>query len=137
MPSEQTGSDREIAGFVQRWYDLLSEHAPVEELLPFVADQGLVMAFPERTLYSHADFLDWYTAVGAAYTDQSHTVEEVTVHEDGTRVDVDVTVVWTAKSTADGTVSSFRINQKWQLERPAPGARPLIVDYRVGEPAAI
>ena len=43
----------------------------------------------------------------------------------------------TAKSTADGTVSSFRINQKWQLERSTPGARPLIVDYRVGEPAAI
>jgi hypothetical protein len=137
MPSEQTGSDREIAEFVQRWYDLLSEHAPVEELLPFVADKGLVMAFPERTLYGHADFLDWYTAVGGAYTDQSHTVEEVTSHEDGTRIDVDVTVVWTAKSTADGTVSSFRINQKWQLERSTPGARPLIVDYRVGEPAAI
>lgn len=137
MPSEQTGSDREITQFVQRWYDLLSEHAPVGELLPFVADEGLVMAFPERTLHSHADFVDWYAAVGVAYTDQSHTVEQLTSSEDGTRVDVDVTVVWTAKSTADGTVSSFRINQKWQLERPEPGARPVIVDYQVGEPAAI
>ncbi|MFI7404496.1 hypothetical protein ACIBW9_29150 [Streptomyces sp. NPDC049541] len=137
MPSEQTGSDQEITGFVQRWYDLLSEHAPVEELLPFVADAGLVMAFPERTLHSHADFVDWYAAVGVAYSDQSHTVEQLTSSEDGTRVDVDVTVVWTAKSTVDGAVSSFRINQRWQLERPEPGARPVIVDYRVGEPAAI
>ncbi|MFD4511338.1 hypothetical protein [Streptomyces sp. NPDC058457] len=137
MSTEQTGSDREIEEFVQRWFGLLNVHAPVAELLPLVADGGLEMAFPERTLHSHADFLDWYAAVGEAYSEQDHTVEKLVHQETGARIGIDLTVVWTAKSTADGSVSAFRINQQWQLERPAPGAAPVIVDYQVGEPAAL
>lgn len=44
--------------FVHEWFDLLSSHAPVEELLPMVSGDALEMVFPERTLRSHADFRD-------------------------------------------------------------------------------
>ena len=140
MPANQIARDplaAKTAKVVQEWFDLLSVHAPVERLLPFVSDTGLEMVFPERTLHSHADFLDWYDMVGKAYTSQTHTVEELSIHDNGDAVDVAVTVVWTARQTSDGAQLAFRVNQEWQLEKVAddPGLR--IVKYHVGEMSAV
>ncbi len=118
--------------FAQKWFDLLSEHAPVEQLLPFVADAGLEMAFPERTLRSHADFREWYEVVGTAFSDQTHVIEGLKVIGNGNRIDVDVVVVWTATQTSDGTRSASRVDQVWQLEQRPGALQPVIVGYRVG-----
>ncbi len=123
--------DRATGRFVQSWFDLLSRHAPVTELLPFVADAGLEMVFPERTLRSHDDFLDWYAEVGAGYADQEHVVEDMSSVDSGNFTDVDLTVVWRAKKTADGSRLALRVRQSWRLVRPAPGAQPMIARYRV------
>ncbi|GAA0691418.1 hypothetical protein GCM10010193_52360 [Kitasatospora atroaurantiaca] len=123
--------DESVANFAQEWFDELSHHEPVERLLARIAETDLEMAFPERTLYSHADFADWYEAVGKAFADQSHTVEKLRADHRGDLVDVAVTVVWSATQTADGTRSAFRVNQSWQL-RKEPGQRLRIVKYRVG-----
>ncbi|MFD7164389.1 nuclear transport factor 2 family protein [Streptomyces violascens] len=133
MTAEKTAPGTGIAAFVQHWFDILSSHEPVEELLAHIVDDGLEMAFPERTLRSHADFREWYEAVGEAFTDQSHVVERLDVSEDSTGVDISLTVVWTAKQTSDGSVSSFRIGQTWRLVREAGTGRPLISGYRVGD----
>ena len=133
MTAEKTAPGTGIAAFVQHWFDILSSHEPVEELLAHIVDDGLEMAFPERTLRSHADFREWYEVVGEAFTDQSHVVERLDVTEDNTGVDISLTVVWTAKQTSDGSVSSFRIGQTWRLTREAGTGRPLITGYRVGD----
>ncbi|MFG3281877.1 nuclear transport factor 2 family protein [Streptomyces sp. NPDC048111] len=133
MTAEKTAPGTGIPAFVQHWFDILSSHEPVEELLAHVVDDGLEMVFPERTLRSHADFRDWYEVVGEAFADQSHVVERLDVDEDGTGVGISLTVVWTAKQTSDGTVSSFRIQQTWRLVREAGTGRPLISRYRVGD----
>lgn len=128
-------SEKELAGFVQEWFDRMSRHDPVEEMLPFVADAGLEMVFPEATLRGHDDFRVWYAGVGEAFADQSHVVERVAGRPEGAGVAVDVTVVWTAKSAVDGTVSSFRVRQEWRLAYPsgADSGRPVIVGYLVGD----
>ncbi|WAL73581.1 hypothetical protein OU787_19945 [Kitasatospora sp. YST-16] len=132
MPETNSGKNPEIREFAQNWFDLLSSHKPVEELLPLVADEGLEMAFPERTLRSHADFRDWYAAVGGAFADQSHTLEEFTATEADGLVGIELTVVWAAEHLAEGHRKVFRVQQSWQLARdPATGA-PRIVRYRVG-----
>ncbi|MFI9276208.1 hypothetical protein ACIGXM_36870 [Kitasatospora sp. NPDC052896] len=118
--------------FAQEWFDDLSTHEPVDRLLARVADTDLEMVFPERTLRSHADFVDWYAVVGEAFTDQTHRIEAFRSESHGDRVEVTVTVVWTATLTSDGTRSAFRVNQTWQL-RTTPGGRPRIVKYQVGE----
>jgi len=123
--------DQSVANFAQEWFDELSHHEPVERLLTRISDIGLEMVFPERTLYGHADFADWYEGVGKAFTDQSHTVEKLRADHRGDLVDVAVTVVWSATQTADGTRSAFRVNQTWQLRKEL-GQRLRIVKYRVG-----
>ncbi|MFC0547846.1 nuclear transport factor 2 family protein [Kutzneria chonburiensis] len=133
MPAEQ--NPRDVATFVQQWYDLLSDHEPVERLLPMVADDGLEMAFPERTLRGHADFRDWYVAVGEAFSDQTHTVELLSSTDNGDTIDIAVTVVWEATNNADDSRSKFRVNQTWQLVKTATG--PVISTYAVGDLVAI
>lgn len=129
-PRTETGQD--VAAFVQHWYDILSSHEPVEDLLPHVIDDGLEMAFPERTLRSHADFRDWYAAVGESFGPQSHIVEKLRTHEHDGLVDVEVTVVWTAKNLSDGSVSALRIDQTWQLVREGVDGALRIRTYHVG-----
>ncbi|MYW67495.1 hypothetical protein GTY65_26005 [Streptomyces sp. SID8379] len=131
--SPRTESAQDAAEFVQHWYDILSSHEPVEELLPHVIDDGLEMAFPERTLHGHADFRDWYAAVGEAFGPQSHIVEKLRTNEHDGLVDIEVTVVWTAKNLSDGSVSALRIEQTWQLVRDAADGSLRIGTYHVGD----
>jgi hypothetical protein len=125
--------ESELQTFAQNWFDALSYRAPVDRLLEFVVDEGLVMVFPERTLRSHADVKDWYAAVGELFDDQSHTIEgiDATPTEQGT--DLAVTVVWTARQLTDGERIAVRVNQAWKLTAPDAAGRTRIVDYRVGE----
>jgi hypothetical protein len=123
--------DQTVEVFAQDWFDLLSRHAPVAELLPFVLDQGLEMIFPERTLRGHRDFAEWYAAVGDSYTDQSHEITSLAAVPDGDRTSVAVTVVWRAAKTADGSRLALRVHQSWRLGRHAPGGRPVIERYQV------
>ncbi|GLX52587.1 hypothetical protein Shyhy01_55370 [Streptomyces hygroscopicus subsp. hygroscopicus] len=131
--SPRTRPGREAAAFVQHWYDILSSHEPVEDLLPFVIDDGLEMVFPERTLHGHADFREWYAAVGEAFGPQSHIVEKLRTDEHEGHVDVEVTVVWTAKNLSDGSVSALRIEQTWQLVRDPADGSLRIRTYHVGD----
>jgi hypothetical protein len=131
MSDDQIQASSEVRGFVHEWFDLLSDHVPVELLLPFVADRGLEMAFPERTLHDHDDFRDWYTAVGLAYTRQTHDVERISAEEGPDGVDLAVTVVWRAEQT-DGPPVAVRVDQDWRLLRLADGSLR-IAGYQVGE----
>ncbi|MEV7418440.1 hypothetical protein [Streptomyces sp. NPDC089919] len=136
MTSVQALEHTELAGFAQEWFDKLSRHDPVEEMLPFVADAGLDMAFPERTLRSHADFRDWYAVVGEAFADQSHDIERLEFRpaaDDVEAVDVAVTVVWRAKNTADGSLTAVRVDQQWRLAMRPGAVLPVITTYRVGD----
>ncbi|MEU3525815.1 nuclear transport factor 2 family protein [Streptomyces sp. NPDC038707] len=131
--SPRTEPGQDVAAFVQHWYDILSSHEPVEDLLAYVIDDGLEMAFPERTLRGHADFRDWYAAVGESYGPQSHIVEKLRTDEHDGLVDVGVTVVWTAKNLSDGSVSALRIDQTWQLVRDPVSGSLRIRTYHVGD----
>lgn len=117
--------------FTVEWFDRLSRHDPLDLMLPLLARDGLEMAFPERTLHDHDDFADWYGVVGTAFTDQRHTLERFHSAVRGDLVDVELTVLWTATQTADGTRSAFRVNQAWQLIK-GPGEQLRILNYQVG-----
>jgi len=123
--------DQVTEKFVRDWFDLLSTHAPIDQLLPFIATDELEMEFPERTLHSHADVRDWYLAVGDSYTGQDHIVEKIDATPSRTGTDLDVTVVWKAEQTSDGARLAFRVNQSWHLADSAKTGRPLIVKYHV------
>lgn len=124
--------DAEITQFVQEWFDLLSDHEPIERLLSFVSKTDLEMVFPERTLRSHADLREWYATVGETFTDQSHQVEALDVKRRGDTVDIALVVVWKATQSASGERLAVRVNQQWRLTGELGCERPVISRYRVG-----
>lgn len=120
-----------VREFSQKWFDDLSNRAPVGDMLPRLATRDLEMAFPERTSYGHDDFVDWYTTVGDLFSDQEHVIERLEVEDSGTVLDLDLTVVWKATHLKDGSRTVFRIDQRWQLQK-GPGEQLRILKYRVG-----
>jgi hypothetical protein len=130
-PADLTG-DVVTAEFVHQWFDLLSMHEPVEDLLSLVSEQDLEMVFPPDILRGHEDFRRWYKAVGEANRDQSHTVERLETRRHGDIVNVDVTVVWQTTQTSDDVTIRRRARQQWQL-RERPDGRLVIVNYQAGE----
>lgn len=123
--------DHVAGGFVGRWFELLSEHAPVDQLLSMTSATDLEMAFPERTLRSHSDFRDWYATVGDTFTDQEHVVKELDARDDADRTDITLTVVWAATQLSDGSRRAYRVNQAWQLLTSPETGTPVITRYRV------
>lgn len=123
--------DHVAGGFVRKWFDLLNEHAPVENLLDMVSDTDLTMVFPEATLRNHGDFRRWYDDVGRNYTDQSHVLQELDARDEVDRTDVQLTVVWKARQLCDGAQLAFRVNQSWQLRETPETGKPVISTYKV------
>lgn len=125
-------SEDETRSFVQQWFDKLSAHVDVGEILPMIsAGPDLEIAFPERTLTSHAEFKEWYEGIGNEYSAQTHDVEAVTVQPlEDSRTGLDVTVVWKADRRGGSSVSA-RARQSWQVGRSFATGAPEIVKYRV------
>lgn len=121
----------EIKTFVQKWFDLLSAHVPVEHLLPMLAQENLEMVFPERTLLSHDDFRDWYRVVGENFTNQEHILEELNSRDTEDGVEINLKVVWKAVQTSDGSHLAFCATQSWLLQKSAQTDQPVTVKYRV------
>jgi hypothetical protein len=129
-PTEET-----IERFVTDWYVALDRHDPVEEVLPYLIDEGLVMRFPEGETRGHAGFLEWYDRVIRTFFDEVHEVKEVAVHyPDGPgTATVDVVVNWQARiwnpPAARSTWLGFDAVQTWTVvERDG---LPAIATYAV------
>ncbi|OHU28265.1 hypothetical protein BKG77_01615 [Mycobacteroides chelonae] len=123
----------QIREFVDRWFSLLSAHAPVGELTACLAATGLEMIFPERTLRSIDDFTSWYAAVGEAFADQDHDVERIEIQHrpDENLYRLGVSVVWRATNVADGKLIAQRATQAWVLQYDKASGEPRIQKYYV------
>ncbi|GAA2267495.1 MULTISPECIES: nuclear transport factor 2 family protein [Kitasatospora] len=112
-----TGQIEEI---VREWYEALDRHDAVEQVTPFLAEDGLVMVFPEATLRGSADFHDWYAAVTNRFFDEVHEVKsvEVRTNADG-RADIQVVVNWQARVWSPPAARSewlgFDATQTWTV----------------------
>lgn len=138
----QPPSQQEVRTFAVRWFDLLSAHAPVEELLAMLAGRGLDMRFPDARLQDEASFRTWYDVVGHSFDEQSHTLERLEVSpapvpqgwsgaDVGAASDVEVVVVWRARSLTDGSRIEARAHQSWQVARAFARDALVIVGYDV------
>jgi quinol monooxygenase YgiN len=125
----------EVGQLVRGWFGKLSAHAPAGELLPMLVTDGLLMEVPHATLTSDAEFRNWYAGLGSAYYGQSHEIEylEATEVPGSLAVDLELTVVWTARRTGDGASLAFRARQSWRLVRCPRTGQALIARYQVRE----
>src|SRR5919198_3623882 len=83
--------ESEVKQLVDTWYAKLDVHAPVEELLQLLADDGLEMRLPEVTLHGHAEFIQWYERVIRTFFDEIHAMKElhITVTEPPGKMDTE------------------------------------------------
>jgi hypothetical protein len=125
----------EIAEFAKEWYRKLDVHAPMVEILPFLASEGLVMKFPEATARGLADFESWYQRVIRIFFDEVHTVKEVTPSIRGNQAEVHVVVEWQASVWNPPQRNSARIvldaDQTWTVQRSSRTGGVEITNYTV------
>lgn len=129
--------DEELTQFARDWYAALDRHDPIDQVLPYLIDDGLEMVFPETTKHGHAGFREWYDAVTHRFFDEEHTVTSVERQgDDPRRVTLEVVVNWQARIwDAPEPVSKwlgFDAYQTWQVVRDESG-RPQVATYVVDE----
>lgn len=132
-------SDENINNFAAAWYRALDVHAPMSECAELLAESGLKMIFPEKTLEGLSDFEAWYA--GGTYSDgtsspgviniffdENHTVLDVQVDRStsGDEVSVEVIVGWQASwfepPAAKSKRTSMNATQTWTV-RPCSTER--------------
>jgi quinol monooxygenase YgiN len=125
----------EVGQFVRDWFTRLGAHAPAGQLLAMLLTDGLVMELPDATLAGEADFRKWHAELGSAHYGQSYEVEHLEIAEvpGSLAVDLELTVLWTARRTGDGAALAYRSRQSWRLARCARTGQALIARYQVRE----
>jgi hypothetical protein len=127
----------EVKDMVDAWYKALDVHAPVAELLPMLAEEGLEMRFPEGTLKGQPAFVDWYEGVTRKFFDEIHEMKELNIEPAGDVANVKLMVNWQAKvwnpPDAKSKWLGFNAYQTWIVKRSPQSGRPVIVTYIVDE----
>ncbi len=120
----------QVKRFVRDWFALFDRNADVTEFLAVLADQGLLVKFPEETLWNHADFRRWYEGVLRNISKASHELRRIDVLTLGPKsYQVDLEVLWQA-TTTKGEKLRLLVHQAWRLEDRG-GDKPVIVRYLV------
>lgn len=130
-------TEAEVQQFAKDWYLKLDVHAPMVELLPMLAKEGLEMKFPEATLHGYADFESWYQRVIRIFFNEVHEVKKCDVTVSGDQVKADIIVKWEASVWNPPAAKSERIMldayQTWIVNRSPESGQPVIVSYSVDE----
>ena len=130
-------TEAEIKELADVWYRKLDVHAPLDEVLPMLADEGLEMRFPEETARGHEGFATWYERVIRIFFDEVHTITEVTPVINGDQAEVKVVVNWQAKVWNPPEPKSkwigFDAYQTWIVQRSPESGKPVVLTYIVDE----
>jgi hypothetical protein len=128
-------SETELKEMAAVWYHKLDVHAPLEEFVPFLAEDGLEMRFPEATVYGFEGFSEWYDRVIGIFFDEVHTVKQVTLASQADPAEVKVIVKWEASVWNPPAAKSERIvldaYQTWYVTRSAKTGNPVVQTYIV------
>lgn len=130
-------SESEIQQLAADWYHLLDIHAPLEDLIPLLADEDLFFKFPEGPASTRAGFAEWYDRVTNLFFNETHTLTDVRVSPAGDHADVTVVVNWQAYTWTPPDAKSkwlgFDATQTWVVRRSPETQKPIIVKYIVEE----
>ena len=128
-------NETELKEMAAVWYRKLDVHAPLEEFVPFLAEEGLEMRFPEATVYGFEGFTDWYNRVITIFFDEVHTVKEVKLASKEDPAEVKVVVKWEASVWNPPAAKSERIvldaYQTWFVTRSEKTGNPVVKTYIV------
>ena len=128
----------QVTQLVDDWFRALDEHAPTEQLLAMLVDDGLEMRMPEITLRSHDEFRTWYeTTITNRYFDETEEVQSLDVTVDGARADVRMVTRWRARRWNPPAPRSEQVDytstKSWVVECSPETGSPIISRYVVEE----
>jgi hypothetical protein len=128
-------TESEVNQLAADWYLKLDVHAPLEEYIPFLAEEGLEMRFPEVTVYGFDGFKGWYERVIGIFFDEVHTLKQVTATPLGDKANVKVVVKWEASIWKAPAAKSERIvldaYQTWVVKRSPNTGKAAVLTYIV------
>ncbi len=129
-------TEAEVREFVVGWYRKLDVHAPTDEVVPLVAEQGLEMRFPEATLRTPAEFRQWYDTVTRRFFDEVHEMKELSVDVSSPdAANVKLVVNWQAHIWDPPAPKSvwlgFDAYQTWVVKRSQTTGKPVVATYIV------
>lgn len=128
-----------VNNLVTEWYKKLDVHAPMVEIIPMLATDGVHMVFPEATLDGLAAFESWYQGVIRIFFDEVHKVKSVNTEIDssGAQASVKIVVHWEASKWSPPARSSDRLKldayQTWTVAWSDVVNSPVITLYTVDE----
>ena len=136
----QTLTDENVRTMVTEWYRALDRHDPLDDVVNFLASDGLTMTFPEGTFRGLGEFTTWYHNVTNRFFDEVHEVTEVQVASSAPdRAVVKVVVNWQAKVWDPPEATSkwlgFDAYQTWTVVLENDTVR--ILEYVVDDLAAM
>lgn len=115
-------NEKNIADFAAAWYNALDVHCPFDEIWTFLADDGLVMDFPDGKIQDKASFQAWFNRVINIFFDENHNIASLSAKVEGNQATVDVVVAWQASFWIPPAAKSKRTamdaTQKW-IVRPS------------------
>lgn len=128
-------TDEAIRRTVVEWYRALDRHDDIDDVLPYLVDDGLEMRFPEGVSHGHAGFRTWYDTVTHRFFDEEHTVTSVEIDRgSGPATTVKVLVNWQARIWDPPAPRSawlgFDAYQTWTVVT-GPDGRPRVQVYVV------
>jgi hypothetical protein len=129
-------TEAEVKQFAVDWYSKLDVHAPLEEYIPLLAEQGLEMQFPEATVYGFEGFQGWYERVIGIFFDEIHTVKSTKIiSQSEEQAEIKVVVKWEASVWNPPAAYSSRIildaYQTWIVKRSPKTQQPVVAIYIV------
>lgn len=124
-----------IEELVINWYKCLDVHAPLIEVLGFLAKDGLEMRFPESTIRTETEFAGWYETVTNKFFDEAHDPKITSMDIVGDTANVQVLVNWKASTWTPPEPCSEKLNfdayQTWVVKEEEKTGKPLILTYIV------
>jgi SnoaL-like domain len=130
-----TLADTSVKELVDKWYHLLDVHAPVEELVPLLAEDGLEMYWPEGPTFGVDGFKGWYERVTRTFFDEVHTMKDLAITSRGDTADVKLVVNWQARvwnpPDAKSKWLGMDARQTWVVGLSADGSHAVVQKYVV------
>jgi hypothetical protein len=123
-------TESEVKQFIHDWFHKLNIHPPVEEVLPLVANEKLLMKMPEGEFKRHEGFKKWYEGANKFYN-QVHTIKGLTITLAQDTAKVEVVLQWQRNAPDESGRAGFYAAQTWELERSPQTQRLFIVMYNV------
>lgn len=127
-------TEEEIRRLANEWYRKLDLHAPVEDVLPLLAEDGFEIRVPEGTFRGRDGFKRLYEEGWIRhYFDEVHKLKQLRFTSTGDKAEVEVVVNWQARAWEPPASKSKQINmdayQTWVVQRSRDSGQPVILTY--------